>query len=77
MEEVERHLTVCHLSTKKKKLHSAYIKCITEEYTSTQAMDPARNSPGGNLVSHFSEKCIEIDNWSIQSMLVISYVDIA
>ena len=26
--------------------------------------DPARNSPGGNLLSHFSEKYIEIDNMS-------------
>ena len=25
--------------------------------------DPARNSPGGNFVSHFSEKCVEIDTY--------------
>ena len=27
--------------------------------------EPSRNSPDGNLLSHFSEKCIEILNWSI------------
>ena len=27
--------------------------------------DPARNSLDGNLLSHFSEKCIVIDNWNI------------
>ena len=26
--------------------------------------DPARNLPGGNLLSHFSEMCIKIANWT-------------
>ena len=30
-----------------------------------RVVDPARNSPGGNLLSHFSENGIESDNWSI------------
>ena len=28
-------------------------------------VEPARKSPCGNLLSHFSEKCIQIENWSI------------
>ena len=32
--------------------------------------EPARNSQDGNLLSHFSEKCIEIDYWSTSHMTV-------
>ena len=34
--------------------------CGSYKYGVSFIPDPARNSPGGDLLSHFSEKCIDI-----------------